>query len=62
MPAVTNLARGFILLFCGAMAVDAAAQAVILTPRSLEFAGRVSRPNPPPQTVGITNSGGGTLS
>ena len=32
MRAVTNLARGFVLLFCSSMVVDAGAQTVVLSP------------------------------
>jgi Viral BACON domain len=62
MHAMTNLARGFILLCWSTMMVDAGAQTVILTPRSLGFSGIVGGPNPPPQTVATTNGGVGTLS
>jgi hypothetical protein len=49
------------LVLGGALAREASAQTLTLSVDTLAFVGRVGGPNPPPQTIAITNTGGGAL-
>ncbi len=49
------------LVLACAPAGKVAAQTLSLSVDTLAFAGRVGGPNPPPQTISITNTGGGKL-
>ncbi len=51
----------FILALCSVPVIDAGAQTIALSTDSLAFSGMVGGPNPPPQTISITNTGAGAL-